>query len=627
MLAKIREKTQGIIATFILFLVAIPFVLWGIGSYFEGGSTAPVAEVNGIEISQQAFRQKLEEFQGLSQQRAESPQLKKLILDNLIDQTLLLAEVEDNGYRTSDAQLARIIQEIPYFQRDGKFEPGLYNALLRQQGLRPADFEARVRRDNLTVQLERGLSESAFATQAEIDAMLRLLQQERVVSYALITPDKFLPKITVSAQEVEDYYQSNQDSFRAPEAVRVEHLTLKADAVARQVSPSEEELRQAYAAEAARYVTPEKRKASHILIEVPAGAKDDEVEAARKRAEELLTQIRGGADFAALAKKHSSDAESAPKGGDLGFVTRGVLPAELENGVYALKPGEVSDIIRTSYGFHLTKVTALTPEERRSFEAVKKELTDMVQKRKGEERFYELAERFRNLVYENPEGLAAAAKQLGLEVETSDWFTRSGGAGVAARPKVVAAAFEADVLSGERNSDAVEVDPQTLVAVHVVDHRPSVVRPLSEVRANIERTLKEQRARERARAAAEEWVAKLNEGKSLKQLAGELGVPVEASKSVSREKSAGLLPQLSDAVFAAPKPGDQPVYGKVDLAAQGAAVFALEAVQEGDPAKADEALRARVRQQLLRRRGADYYASYRAGLRQGADVEINADQL
>lgn len=627
MLAKIREKTQGIIATFILALVAIPFILWGIGSYFEGGSTAPVAEVNGIEISQQAFRDSLEEFQNATRQRLESREVKQMVLDSLIDQTLLQNDVHDSGYRTSDTELARLIRELPYFQRDGQFDQGLYNALLRQQGMRPADFEARIRQENAAVQLQRGLNESAFATEAEIDAMLRLLQQQRRVSYAVVAPDKFLPTVTVTAQEIEEYYQSNQESFRAPEAVRVEYVTLKAADVAQNVKPTEEELRQAYAAEGPRYVTPEKRRASHILIEVPAGAKEDAAEAARKRAEDLLEQLRDGADFAALAKKHSNDSESAPKGGDLGEVARGVLPQELERAIYALERDQVSDVIRTNYGFHIAKLTALTPEVRRPFESVKQELTALVQKRKGEERFYDLAERFRNLVYEHPDGLETAAQELGLKVETSDWFTRAGGTGIAAQPRVASAAFEPEVLSRERNSDAIEVNSDTLVALHVIDHRPSVVKPLAEVRATIERNLKEQRAREQARATADAWLEELRAGKSLKELSRPLGIVPQSGKTVTREKAEGMERRVVEAVFAAPKPADGPVYGKVDLGAQGAAVYALEAVQEVDPKTADAALKARVRQQVLQRRGADYYASYRAGLRKAADIEINADQL
>ncbi len=627
MLAKIREKTQGIIATLILMFLAIPFILWGIGSYFEGGATPPVAKVNGTAITQQVYRQRLDELQSMNPGRLDSRAMRERVLESMIDQTLLLTEAEDNGYRTGNAQLAQIIKEVPSFQRDGQFEPLLYEAWLRQQRLNPAEFEARLRREYLAVQVQRGLSESAFVTDADMAAMLRLLQQQRRISYALIKTDSLLPKITVSAQEIEEHYQKHQDDFRTPEAVRVEYLTLKASDTAQQIEPSEEELRQAYAAETARYVTPEKRRVSHILIEVPAGAKADAVEAARSKAQDLLKQARSGANFATLAKQHSNDPESAAKGGDLGYVGRGVLPPELEAAVYALKSGEVSEVVQTDYGFHIAKLTEYAPGERRSFEAAKPELIALVRKRKGEERFYELAERFRNLVYEHPETLEVAAKELGLNVATSDWFTRAGGSGIAAQPRVVAAAFEPEVLSRERNSDAIEIDPETVVAVRVIDHRPAAVRPLAEVRGEIERLLKVQRAHDQALALAGEWMKQLESGKRLPELAREIGATFVASKTVTREKPEGVDRRVLTAAFAAPRPKDQPLYGHVDLGQEGAAVYALEAVQDGDPAKADPASKARVRQQLLQRHGADYFASYRAGLRKSADVKINADQL
>ncbi|HEY8554482.1 MAG TPA: SurA N-terminal domain-containing protein [Burkholderiales bacterium] len=628
MLTKIREKIQGIIATIILIFLAIPFILWGIGSYFEGAADPAVAEVNGIEITQQTFYQRLERIRQMNPQAAvETRGLKELVLDGMIDETLVLEHARDQGYRASNAQLLRVIQGLPYFQRDGRFDPALYDALLRQQGMRPSEFEAQLRNELVAAQVQRGLSESAFVTDAELAAALKLLRQERRVSYALIRPEAFLPAIAIGAQEIEDYYRAHTDRFRTEESVQVEYVALRAADLARQIEPTEEELRQAYAAESARYVTPERRRASHILIEVPAGADAAAAEAARAKAEDLLKQLRSGADFAALAKQHSNDVASAAKGGDLGNVGRGVLPAELEKAVYALAPGGISDVVRTEYGFHIAKLTEYEPEKRRSFESVKEELRDMVRTRKGEERFFEMGERLRNLVYEHPDTLEVAARELGLKVERSGWFTRAGGEGIAAQRKVVEAAFEPEVLSRERNSDAIEADQQTLVAVRVIDHRPSVVRPLEEVRGEIERMLKEQRAREQARATAQEWAQAVAGGKRLAELArGRAGVTVE-TKTITREKPDGVDARLADALFAAAKPDGKAVVGHVDLGANGAAVYVLEAVKDGDPASADESLKTRVRQQLLARRGADYYLSHRRGLRQSADVDINAELL
>ena len=627
MLAKIREKTQGIIATLILCFVAIPFILWGIGSYFEGSSSVAVAEVNGMEISQQAYRERLEELRAADPKRADNRAMKELILDSLIDQTLLLAEAEDRGYRLSDARLAQTIRDIPYFQRDGRFEPALYESLLRRQGMRTGDFETRLRRDNVAAQVQRGLSDSAFVTEADVAAMVRLLRQERHVSYTLLQPEGFLSKVNVSAQEVEDHYKSNQDSYRTPEAVRVEHLTLTAADVAKDMQPTEEELRQAYSTEAARFVTPEKRRASHLLINLPAGAPEPAVQSAQARSADLAKQARAGGNFQALAKKHSDDKDSAVNGGDLGEIRRGTLPPELETAIFSLKPGEIAGPVRTQYGFHVVKLTSHTPEQRQSYESAKRELLEQVRKRKGEERFFELSERFRNLVYEHPEGLQTAAKQLGLTIQTGDWFTRSGGSGVASHPRVVTAAFEPDVLSQARNSDAIDVNPETIVSIHVVGHRPSTVKPLDEVRASIERTLKEQRAREQAKATADDWLTKLQQGTPLKELARQAGATLHASKALTREQTAGVDRRLAEAVFAAPRPQNSAVHGQVDLASQGTAVYALESVRDGDPATADTALKEKARRQLLQRRGADYYTSYRSGLRKSADVKINADQL
>ncbi len=627
MLAKIREKTQGIIATLILAFVAIPFILWGIGSYFERGSSVAVAKVNGVEISQQAYRQRLEELRSVDPRRAESRALKEMVVESLIDQTLLTSHAEDAGYRLSDARLAETIHGIPYFQRDGRFEPAIYEALLRRQGLRPADFEARLRRDSVTAQVQQGLSESAFVTDADLAATIRLLRQERRVSYAVINPDAFLPKVTVTEQEVADYYQSNQESFRSPEAVRVEYVTLKATDVGREIQPSEEELRQAYSADAARYVTPEKRKVSHILISVPPGANEGADKAARARAEDVAKQLRGGANFAALAKKYSDDKESAAKGGDLGDVTPGLLPPELENAVKALKPGEVTAPVRTAFGYHVAKLTGYQAEQRRSYESAKQELIEQVRRRKSEERFFELGERFRNLVYEHSEGLQPVAKELGLTIQTTDWFTRTGGAGISAQPRFAAAAFEPDVLSRARNSEAIELNPETLAAVHVLEHKPSVIRPLAEVRPIIERALKEQHARDQARLTAEEWVKQLEQGGKLNDLARAGGTAAQLARTITREQTAGMDKRLVDAVFAAPRPKDQPAVGQVDLGRQGYAVYALEAVKDADPTTADAALKEKVRRQLAQRRGADYYVGYRAGLRKAADVKINADQL
>jgi peptidyl-prolyl cis-trans isomerase D len=628
MLSTIREKTQGIIATFILFLVVVPFALWGINSYFDSGSKLNVAKVNGTDISQVAYRRALDQLRGRVNPKAfDSPQFKQMILDRLIDQTLLSQDVENQGYRISDAQLARMIQNLPPFQRDGHFDPAMYEAVLRGQGISPHEFEARLRDEILTRQVETGLSESGFVTKTDVADVARLMSQEREVAYAVIDTHTLMARTTVSAQEVESYYSSHPEMFQIPEQVRVDYLTLSAADLDKNEQPTEEELKKAYADEQARFVIPEKRRASHILISLPSNASEKEDKEAQAKIQDIARQIHNGANFAAMAKQYSMDSATAAEGGDLGEVRRGVLPKSLEEAVYALKPGEVSKPVRTQYGYHLVKLTAYTPEKRRSFAEVRKELVKLVQQNKGENKFFDLSEKFRNIVYEQPDSLAPAAKALGLKIQKSDWFSRSGGPGIAANPKVAQAAFEPDVLSQARNSDAIDVSDDVLVAVRVVDHRPVGRKPLAQVRADIERILKQERAQEAAHKLGEEWLHALNAGGSLEALAKQRGFKYQSPKNITRQQKTAVDERIVEAAFRASRPqNEKPVYDLVDLGDQGFAVLALKDVRDVS-GKPEDKLQEQAKSLLIPRRTTDYYADYQAGLRQKAKIQIYSDQL
>ncbi|MEW6331003.1 MAG: SurA N-terminal domain-containing protein, partial [Pseudomonadota bacterium] len=363
MLTKIREKTQGIIATFILALIAIPFALWGVNSYFDTGGKLIVAKVGDIDISQDEYRRTLDQLRTRVEPRAmNDPRFKQSVLDSLISQALLARDAESQGYRVSDAQLAQILRNQPAFQRDGQFDPALYEALLRREGLSTREFETRVREDILVTQVQAGISESLVVTRGEVAALARLLAQERDMAHAVIGAEALMAKASVSGTDIEQYYSSHPEMFQFPEQVRVEYLRLAAGDLSQGFQPTEEDLKKAYTEEAARYVTPEKRRASHILISLPAQPGEDQSKAALAKIQDIARQARAGADFGGLAKKHSADSVTAAQGGDLGEIRRGVLPKELEDAVYALKSGEISQPVRSTFGYHLVKLTALVPE-------------------------------------------------------------------------------------------------------------------------------------------------------------------------------------------------------------------------------------------------------------------------
>jgi len=517
MLAEIHEKIKGIVAAIVLLMVGIPFVLWGINSYFESGPTLSVAKVDGESITQRDYRAAFDQFRGrLDPKISETAQFKQLVLDGLIEQQLLRRDAETEGYRVADAQLARLIRELPYFQRDGRFDPRLYEALLRREGIGPAEFEQRLRGEVVTGQLQNGLVGSGFVTEADIQALVRLLRQERRASYALIRTEPLAARARVAPEEIERQYAANGDRYRSPEQVRVEYARLSVDELARQLAPTEDELRKAYAAEGAK-VAFEKRRA------------------------ELAKELR---------------------------------------------------------------------------------------RRKAEERFYELSERFQTLAYEQPDSLTAAAAAVGATVERSGWFTRAGGDGIASSPRVVEAAFSDEVLNQRRNSDPVEIKPGEFVAVRLLAHRPAARRPLAEVRAQIEGELKQQMAQAEAQRLAQEMLQALNGGAALAAVSAKYGQTTVPARTITREKTGGADdPRLVEAVFRLPRPDKRPVHGSVALGNQGVAVFALTQVTDPDPRGADAAIREKARRQLLAHRAGDYYAMYRAGLRRNTEIKVFADRL
>jgi peptidyl-prolyl cis-trans isomerase D len=636
MLSTIREKTQGWIAGIILGLLAIPFALWGINYYFEGGQPN-VATVDGTAITVDSYRRALDEQRRSVTQMLgrnadprlfDTPAFRERILDGLIDEILLAREVEKQGYRVSDAELAGQIRSAPQFQRDGKFDAQLYEALLRNAGLDARGFEARLRRDLLVRQSQSAFAPSGFATNADVEMLLRLQGQEREAAVAVLQPARLRERVRVGSAEIEQEYQAHPERYQTAERVRIEYLRLSVADLLKGVQVGDEELRQALAD--AGTATPggsEERRASHILIPIePAGDAAAE-KAARAKADALRARLVAGADFAALARAESKDPGSAARGGDLGMMGRGVFVREFEEALFALKkPGELSAPVRTQYGVHLIKLTEIQkPKAQPKVDRAKVEAE--LRRRKAEERFFEMGERFQNLVYEQSDSLKPAAEALGLRIESSDWFTRTGGSGIAANPKVVTAAFDPEVLEQGRNSAAFELEPETMVAVRVTAHEPARVRPLGEVRADIERALTAAALDVEADKAAEAALARLLAGETtLEAVARETGMELQPARRYRRANGGEVA--LIEALFKAPRPETQkPVFGSARLADGRRALFALREVIEPTAVATGAAEAAAVRRAIENRRGAGHYDAYRAGLRADADIEIFRDQL
>jgi peptidyl-prolyl cis-trans isomerase D len=630
MLQAIRDRAHSWIAIGIIVLFCIPFALYGVNYYFQAAGRADVASVNGRDISeaelQRSYYQRLQTLRaqlgGRDSDLLDEARLRRETLDQMIREQVVLQAAIDAGYRVGDGQVVASIEQSPAFQRDGSFEKDLFQRTLRNQGLSEDMLVARIRTALVAGQISDGVTNTEFATGKEVNDLIRLRDQERDVELLTLARSRYLDDVEVSEAKVERYYEEHQALFRNPERVKIEYIDLDATALGASLEWSEDALRAQYEKQKDRFRTEEERKASHILFELPANADPAAVEAARGRAMEALERIKSGEDFAALAEELSDDPGSAGTGGDLGFFGRGVMDEPVEKAAFALQPGEVSDPVRSSFGFHIIKLTEVRPETVKPFEEVRDVLVAEMRKEEGERMFYEKAEPLANLTYEHPDTLEEAASALELKVELSDWLTRDSGEGIAAEPKVREAAFLPEVLSGEVNSDPIELAPDRMVVVRVREHREATVPALAEVHEQVVERVRKEAAGEKLRIEAQELLERAQAGDDdLKTLAEEAGLQTDVHEGLKRN-SASLDRQIVEQAFRLPKPRDLPSYGLTGLGSGDQVLIAVLAVRDGEAAGVADDVRRRLEEQVASMQGRGQLHAFIEDLRQRAEVEI-----
>jgi len=532
MLQTIRDRAHGWIAWVIIILISIPFALWGIQSYLGMGSEVVVAKVNGVGIKEQDLQRRVQQARLQLRERlgaaydasqVDDRRLRQEVLNDMIRETLLLDVSDRLGFRVSDQELQAQILSEPAFQRGGKFDRTVYEQVLNLQGLSPALYEAQLRQRLVGTQMVRGVVGSELVTAAEREAFQRLSGQQRQVDWLRIPAARFVDESPIGEDEIQAYYSANTALFQIPEQVRLEYLVLNVNDLAASATASDEELRRLYDSEQARFGQPERRKVRHILLPVPADADEAKAQPVLEEIEAVRKRIQGGEPFEEVAKAVSKDPGSASKGGSLGEIEQGIMDPAFDQAAFSLAAGELSEPVRTRFGYHLIEVQEIIPARIKPFEEVRDSLRSEVAHQKAESLFYDLGERLANVVYESPDSLKPAAEELGLTIQQSDWIGRTGGKGLLGNPKVTAAAFSEEVLNERRNSDLIEPEKDVLQAlvVRVVDHREASTRSLDEVRDEIVTTLRQERARKAALQAAEEGAEKLRAGTDWSAVAGE----------------------------------------------------------------------------------------------------------
>ncbi len=638
MLQSIREHAQGWIAWAIVILIAIPFALWGIQSYFGGGAERVVAKVNGVDITQQELnfryqntRIRLREQLGAAYDPAlfDAAAMRRDVLDAIIRETVLLTTSNRIGLRASDDEIRLAILANPAFQADGRFDVEAYERALAVQGLVPAQFEQDLRQRLVGSQLQRAVNASELVTGVELAERLRLLQQERRVSFLRIRGAELLPEEPPSDADITAYYEASQSRFLTPEKVKLEYLVLNADTLgAAAPAPSEDELRQLYESRADRFRVPERRVIRHILVTLGADSEADEEEQARQTISEARRRILDGEAFTEVARAVSEDPESAGKGGLIGEIESGIMDPVFDKVAFALEEGAVSDPVRTPFGYHLIRVDRILPASAASFAEVKDQLAAEAAQQRFEGLYFDWAERLATLAYEATDTLSPASETLGLQIQTSDWVPRTGGEGLLGNPRVLSAAFSDEVLRQGLNSDLIEPEPGVLEAIvlRVVDHQDAAVRPLGEVRDEIVAALRAEQSQRAAEELGARLVQRLKEGESLDDVAGDWDL---TDAGIVDRASAALPPAVRALAFTMPHPSHgQGSYGSTPLGNGDVAVVAVTEVRDGSVAdEASSGVEARERDVIHRAIAAQYASAMLDHMAQHAKIARNLEPI
>jgi len=546
MLGAIRKKSKGWVAYLIVGLITVPFALFGIQDYVSRSGNTSIASVDGEEIDINLYYQQLNFQQRNLQQQlgAQYSQeidniLKQRLIDTMINDKLIENFANSLDMVTLDQEVRSVILSNQTFQVDGVFSEDRYNRLLLVTGgYTPTTYEIAQSKALTRDQIKRNLSNSSFLSSVQTDQLNNLVSQEREVSYIALTTEKYEDQISVSQSEISDYFNANKSNFLEGRKVKVDFVELSLDNIDEPEDADEETLQSLFDDNAELYTNPERRRAQHILVEDESLAND------------LLNQIKEGADFAELAKTNSVDTSSNEQGGDLGLFERDLMGTEFDEAAFSMNVGDVSDVVSTDYGyFHIIKLTEIQTQTTQSFEEVREQVVALHKKNAKQKILFDLEEEFSILAYE--ESLDMLSDQLDLEIQTTDFFSSGTNQYDQA---FVSAAFSEAVIEEGANSDVIELDQNKFVVLSLSALQPERQKELDEVEAQIVTTLKMLGAKELIDNLSQSIVSALTSGDELtvNKLLTDNDLVWNAESWIDR--SSELPFNLTSIAFTIPKP-------------------------------------------------------------------------
>jgi peptidyl-prolyl cis-trans isomerase D len=621
-------RTHQRLMQFLLLLFIFPsFAFFGLEGYsrLTDGDNA-VAKVAGQTITKEewdaAHRQQLERMRQaygnqFDTKLFDTPEARRAILENLIAQRALGAEVVASKLVVPDQALQQSILQIPGLTKpDGTFDNDQYRVLLAAQGLTPKGYEASLRREMALQQLNAAIQNTAFAPRTVADNLSNLNDQERTVQMLNFKPESYASQVKVTDEMLKAYYDKNGKRFETPEQASIEYVVLDGAAVAAQSQVTDDDIKSYYEQNQKLYSTEEQRRASHILIAVKKDAPAADKAAAKAKAEGLVAQLRKNpGDFAKLAKANSQDPGSAENGGDLGFFGHGAMVKPFEDAAFGLKQGEISDPVESDFGYHVIQVTSIKPASVKPLDSVKDEIAGEIKKQIAAKKYSEMADQFNNLVYENGDSLKAVSDKLKLKIQTATGVTRAPNPAAGAAPynnaKFLTALFTDDVIKSKHNTEAVQVAPNTLVAGRISEYKPVTVRPFEDVKADVQKVVLQQEEQALATKAGQARLAELQ--------AKDDGAGFSDAKVVSRVKAEGWNEEAFTAVMKVDA-AKLPAYTGVEMPGLGYQIYRVTKVEQ--PKTVDAARRKTEQEQIAGALSQQEALAYLGYLREKAKTKL-----
>jgi peptidyl-prolyl cis-trans isomerase D len=615
----------------LLFALVIPsFVFFGMDGYKRSQETGKaVATVDGHDITQgewdAAHRQNVERMRaqapGIDSKLLDSPASHFVTLERLVRQRVLEAAAIHDHLSPTDARLAGFLHDDPAISslRDasGKLDMAQYRQVLAAQGMTPESFESNVRHDLAVRQVLGGVSSSSFMPPDETNLVLTALGEKRQIQLLSFKPQDFSAKINVDDAQIADYYKAHTAEFRIPEHASIDYVVLDLAAVEKTITISDSDLRTAYQQNLATLAGKEERRASHILITVPKDATPDVRAKAKAHAEDLLAQVRAHPEkFAEIAEKNSQDPGSASKGGDLDFFARGAMVKPFADAAFALKKGQISDLVTTDYGYHIIKLTDIRSPRQPSFEEMKPQLEKDLKKQQAQRKFAEAAEIFTNAVYEQSDSLKPVADRLHLVVQSASDVQRTPKPkeeGPLANPKLLEAIFAPDSIEKKRNTEAIETAPSTLVSARITQYVAARTPSLAEVKDKVKTAVVADQAAKLAQQAGKDRLAELRKVPSTK------ADGFSPTETVSRgQRGATALAVVRAAMLASTT--SLPAYTGATLPDGSYAVIRIDKVEPAPATAATEQERAQVTTRWTAAESQAYYEVLKHRMK--ADIKV-----